>query len=328
VSRRAALAALAFAACATGGKGLAPSPSTAAAPAPPRDRRFLGLPFGKSIADTEADLARLGITARREGPDELIADRCPETALPGPCRLEFGPAGLFAAAVATPVPGAEGVEELLVRLAPALGPATRVGEPEAALEGSGTFSARFGGAAGFGLALEAVASAGAALAVLRAEHEDLAPPQVAGVRLARSRARNEALFEARGIPALEREDEAATVFRRCPQGSEGARACRIDYREGKVAAVTEVYGSFKDGPAALAEWHRRTQALAEEIGVAAGAECPAEGPPPGGDCTASWADPANERLLVVVGAHQNASGLRRGEITVYALWGWPPLLKK
>lgn len=327
MSGRAALAALLLASCVTGGTPR-PSSSSVTPPAAPTDKRFLGLVFGKSIGDTEAALKEARIAARREGPDELIADRCPEAALPGPCRLEFGPAGLFAAAVAIPVAGATEVEDLLVRLAPVLGRATRLGEPEAALEGSGTFSARFADTTGFGIAVEVVRTDGAGVAVLRAEHEDLAPPQVAGVRLARSRVRNEALFGARGIEALEREDEAATVFRRCPQGSDGARACRIDYREGQVAAVTEVYGSFRDGPAALAEWHRRTRALAEEIGVEAGAECPADGPPPGGDCTASWADQANERLLVVVGAHQNASGPRRGEITVYALWGWPPLLKK
>src|SRR5512138_373423 len=90
----AAAAALALAACAT--TRLAPI-------AAPQGARALGLEFGKDRAAAERALGAAGIAFRADpaDPDALLADRC-EGAPARPCRLVFGPEGLYAAQVEVP----------------------------------------------------------------------------------------------------------------------------------------------------------------------------------------------------------------------------------
>ncbi len=96
--------------------------------APPDGARALGIDFGIQRDAAERTLRDRGIPVR-EVPDDstaLLADRCPDAPLNAPCRLLFGPNGLYAAQVEVP----EAEASRLTRAAK-----RSLGEPDSISEG-------------------------------------------------------------------------------------------------------------------------------------------------------------------------------------------------
>ncbi|WP_242393829.1 hypothetical protein [Anaeromyxobacter oryzisoli] len=310
----AAAALLLSAACVTG-----PRRGVTRKLAPPRDRVALGLEFGQPRAEIERALDARGIPhhAAGEDPDVVVAERCEGAPSPSPCRLLFGPEGLYAAQLE--VPAAE--EGALVRaVADALGPPARgVG----ASQGDASATAAAWERTPWSAAVSRHARQdGATLAVLHLEYEPAAPPTAAGVPLGRQRADVEQLLERQGATLVQR-DAGSSTYLGCPGGSADALSCVIQFRGSRAAAVTEVHPTPSDDDDALASWRELAGRLEAEIGRPPARTCPDGGPDRiAGDCTATW---ATARLVVVVGAHRNAGSRHRGVISVYTGFTYPPL---
>ena len=291
--------------------------------APPAGATALGLEFGAEREEVEAALsgARIPFRASPGDPDALVADRCPAAPVTAPCRVLFGPLGLYA--VQIDVPAAE-LRALEGSVAKSLGPPERTGDPAQAAEGVPTLASVWHPDGWTVTVSRAPAGpgAGAPVASLRVERDASAPPVVAGVPLGRLRPDVEVALERQGATLVQR-DASSSTYLGCPQGSGEALSCVVLFRDGRAAVVTEVLPPAGDDRAALAEWRVLAKRYERDIGRAPHTACPDDGPDRvTGDCTATW---ASDRLVVVVGAHRNAGSSHRGTISVYTAFTYPPL---
>ncbi len=289
----------------------------------PAGARAFGLEFGREPGEVARALRAAGIPGMRldeSDEDTWVADRCPAAPLEAPCRLSFGPRGLYAAEVRRPAPSPADVEAVRAALERELGPG-RAPEPAGA-EDEPALAALWE-RSDWTVTLARGAPEAAGPVVIRAEYEPAAPPVVAAVPLYGRRELVEALLAGRGAVLLQRDAESSTWLA-CPGGAPEAVSCVVEFRQGRAAALTEVYPRAEGDDEAMAEWRRRSARLEIAIGRPPSVSCPDRGPERvGGDCTASW---HGERLTVVVGAHRNAGGRHRGGISVYTTWAYPLLV--
>jgi len=288
----------------------------------PDGPRALGLAFGDARDPVERALGAGGIATHPapDDPDAIVAARCPQAPVDGPCRLVFGPGGLYAAQIDAP-PG--DVDALVARVERWLGPPASGAGPAGVHVGVPRLVAAWE-RPGWTVAVSHVAADGAipASAVLRVEYDAAAPPVVAGVPLGRRRAEVEAALLRQGA-TLVSQDRDSTAYLGCPQGSPDAVSCVVQFNGGRAAAVTELHPAPAADQAAMDAWHARAERMGSEIGRPPAEACPEAGPDRvGGDCTATW---VSSRLLVVVGAHRGAGARHRGAISVYTSWTYPPL---
>jgi hypothetical protein len=277
---------------------------------PPAGERALGLDFGAGREAVTATLDAQGVAHRADpdDPDVEVADGCRGGAVPGACRLRFGPRGLYAAEQQVP---AGRLAAVVRAVSAALGPARSGGDPLAAWERDG-----------WRVVVERPAGVGSAEATLRVERDEVTPPTVVGVPLGRRREAVERALAAQGAEVIHRDDES-TSFLGCPLGDPGAVSCTVTYRRGRAAAVTEVVPAPGGDRAALSAWEARALVTERELGRPPEVSCPEGGPQRvGGDCTATW---ISARLVVVVGAHRGPGGEHRGAISLYAGYAYPPL---
>ncbi len=293
--------------------------ATARTPPPlagPQGDRLHGLAFGSARPAVEAALLAAGLGARPDAEDVEILhlDRCPGPTPSGPCRLLFGPAGLYASEQELGASSDGEVEGLVAAVTRAFGPPER--EPRHA---SGPALAARWERGGWTVALWR--PAGAARALLRAEWDAATPPVVAGVSLGRRRAAVESYLLRRGAVEVDR-DASTTSYLGCPDGAPSAHACVVEFHGNRAAAVVEVSGRIEDDWAAQAAWRARTAELTRLLGRPPEVTCP-EGAVEG--CLASW---RGDRLSVVVGAQRGKGSRRRGSLSVYVAWSYPPLLPR
>ncbi len=296
--------------CASPRYGRMPAPEGGAA---------LGLPFGQDRAAVERVLRGAGLASRAapDDADALVAERCPSAPVAAPCRLLFGPQGLYAAEIEVPAGEAGALASAVEK---GLGPPERAGEAAPAAEGMPALVASWQ-RQGFTVTVARAPPQ----AALRVESEAAAPPVVAGVLLGRLREDVERALASQGATLVQR-DGGATTYLACPQGSGEALSCVVLYRAGRAAAVTEVHPAAGDDRSALAAWQSLARRFEQDIGRPPHTTCPDYGPDRvGGDCTATW---ASDRLVVVVGAHRNAGSSHRGAISVYTAFTYPPLAGK
>jgi hypothetical protein len=288
----------------------------------PAGSSAMGLSFGAPRDAVELALrdAEIPFVAAPGDPDALVASRCPAAPSSTPCRLIFGPKGLYAAQIeATP----RDAGRLLGAAEGGLGEPTRRGEPDAKLEGGVPVVLAAWDLDGWTVGVtRQVASGSGGAVVLRLELDAAAPPVVAGVPLARRRSEVEHVLEQQGAVVVQKDDEA-TTYLGCPLGDGAAVTCVVTFQDDRAASVTEVHPTPPEDDEALAAWKLLAARLASELGREPVTSCPPNGPERAtGDCTATW---ASERLIVVVGAHRNAGGNHRGGISVYTGWSYPSL---
>jgi hypothetical protein len=304
-------AALLSAGCAAGGK-------VATAPAriepPLTGPAAFGVEFGAERAAVEARLSQAGVAAQPDPGDQdaLRLERCPGAPAAAPCRLLFGPAGLYA--LEQDVPAAQ-ADELVSAAGRWLGaPRRPQGKDQAVLAAWEP--------PGWTVAVARHAQLTPPVATLRAEWDEATPPLVSGVPLGRRRGDVELVLRLQGATLIQQDDES-TSYLGCPLGDGDAVSCTITWRQGRAAAVTELWPASGDDQAAMDAWKARADAMEKEIGRPPQRVCPSGGPERvGGDCTASW---SSDRLLVVVGAHRSPGGQHRGPIAVYVGYAYPPL---
>jgi hypothetical protein len=289
--------------------------------APPDGASALGLEFGAE-RDAVVGALRSGGIAVRDAPDDadaVVAERCPSAPAQGPCRLSFGPQGLYAAELEVPAS-----EEAALRSAVegGLGAPDRADEPSPPAEGIPTLLATWRRPAWTVTVARAAPHVSPATVVLRVEHEPAAPPVVAGVPLGRLRDDVELALERQGAVLAQR-DETASTYLGCPQGAPEALSCVVLFRAGRAASVTEVHPAAASDRESLAAWRVLARRYERDIGRPPETACPDAGPDRvTGDCTATW---ASDRLVVVVGAHRNAGASHRGTISVYTAFTYPVL---
>jgi hypothetical protein len=287
----------------------------------PDGSRAFGLEFGADRAATERALAAAGIATRAAPGDQdaLLAQRCPSAPVEAPCRLLFGPQGLYAAQIEVPAREAGSLESSVAK---ELGAPDRLAsEQAAAADGLSSLVAGWD-RPGWTISIATTGPAQPALAILRVEHDASAPPVVAGVSLGGLREDVERALDQQGATVVQR-DAGATTYVGCPQGDGGAMACVVTFHGGRAAAVTEVHPVPPEDSAALAEWRLLAERYERDIGRRPSLYCPDDGPDRvEGDCTATW---SSVRLTVVVGAHRNAGASHRGAISVYTAFTYPPL---
>jgi hypothetical protein len=289
--------------------------------APPDDSSAFGLRFGADRAAAEGALRAQSIAVRPtpDDVDALVADRCPAAPVAAPCRLEFGPQGLYAAQIGVPPEEAASLASAVER---GLGAPDRGADPSPPAEGIPSLVAGWHRPGWTVTVSRSAPHVSPATAMLRVEHDPVAPPVVAGVPLGRLREDVEAILERQGATLVQR-DAGATTYLGCPQGGPDALSCVVLFRDGRAAAVTEIEPSAGDDRAALSAWRLLAKRFEKDIGRAPRASCPEAGPDRvAGDCTATW---TSERLVVVVGAHRNAGSSHRGAISVYTAFSYPPL---
>ncbi len=289
---------------------------------PPEGPRAFGVTFGGPRDEAERALFDAGVSTRPAPDDEdaLVATRCPGAPVIAPCRLVFGPQGLYAAQIDAPPSEAS---DLVGSVEKALGPPARRAGPAGVTIGVPPVIAAWD-RAGWTIAVSHVAADGprAAAAVLRVEWDAAAPPVVAGVPLGRRRGRVEAALDQQGAILVSR-DSDATTYLGCPQGAPDAISCVVLFRGDRAAAVTELHPSPPEDRPALESWQLRAARFEKDVGRAPAVACPHSGPDRvQGDCVATW---ATQRLVVAVGAHRNAGGKHRGAISIYTSWSYPPL---
>lgn len=310
--RLALAAALALAGCAS---------ARSARMAPPDGAAALGMVFGTERAAVARALRAQGVDVRDapDDPDALLADRCPSAPAPGPCRLAFGPQGLYAAELEVP---ADRAAALLAAAVEGLGAPDRGEDPAPPAEGIPAVLAAWQRPGWNVTVARSAPHVSPPVAMLRVEHEPVAPPVVAGVPLGRRRADVELALERQGAVLVQR-DAGATTYLACPQGAAEAVSCVVLFRGGRAAAVTEVQPPAPGEAEALEAWRALARRFERDVGRAPRTVCPEAGPERiGGDCTATW---DSERLVVVVGAHRNAGGSHRGTISVYTAFTYPAL---
>lgn len=285
----------------------------------PTGSTAFGLAFGDSREAVEASLRDAGIpfAVSPADPDALVAARCPRAPAATPCRLVFGPRGLYAAQIEAPSSDAG---RLVSAAEGGLGKPTRQGDAESKSDGQPSLVAAWdGGGWTVGVSRLEPKDAGAS-AVLRVERDAVAPPVVAGVPLGRRRAEVEHALELQGAVVVQRDDEA-TTYLGCPGGDAAALTCVVSFVDDRAMSVTEVHPTPALDEEALDAWRALAARWTTEIGRQPATACPAAGPERAtGDCTATW---GTDRLVIVVGAHRNAGGDHRGVISVYTAWSYP-----
>lgn len=289
--------------------------------APPEGASALGLEFGADRATAEATLraASVAVRAAPEDADALVADRCPAAPVAAPCRLVFGPRGLYAVELEVPPADADALASAVEK---GLGAPDPRADPAPAAEGVPALVAGWHRPGWTVTVSRTAPHVKPAAAVLRVEHDPAAPPVVAGVPLGRVREDVEGALERQGAILVQR-DAGATTYLGCPQGAHEALSCVVLFRGGRAAAVTEVHPAAGDDRAALSAWQALAKRFERDIGRAPQTSCPDDGPDRiEGDCTATW---ASDRLVVVVGAHRSAGASHRGVISVYTSFAYPPL---
>ncbi len=289
---------------------------------PPDGARAVGIEFGVDRAAVERSLRAAGITAHKvpNDPDALLAHHCPQAPVKAPCRLLFGPAGLYAVQVELPSSQAGALADAVE---------DGLGEPDVAADSGspGEGLARSLGAwhrPGWTVGVSRVpaTSGQRALAVLRIEFDAAAPPVIAGVPLGRVRADVENILDRQGATMVQRE-AASSIYLACPLGAAEAISCVVHFHDGRAAAVTEIHQSPPDDKGALAAWRLLAKRFEKDVSRVPAISCSDFGPERiGGDCTATW---SSDRLVVVVGAHRNAGSQHRGSISVYTTFTYPPL---
>jgi len=282
----------------------------------PQGARLHGLEFGSARPEVEAALRAAGLAARPDPEDAEILhlDRCPGPAFPGPCRLLFGPAGLYASEQELAASSQGEVEAVVAAVTHAFGPPDR--EPHHA---PGSEVEAHWEKAGWTVAVSR--PAGARRALLRSEWDAATPPVVAGVPMGRRRAAVEAHLLRRGAVEVDR-DASTTSYLGCPDGAPSAHACVVEFHGNRAAAVVEVSGRILEDWAAQEAWRARSAELTRLLGRPPAVTCP-EGAIEG--CLASW---TGDRLAVVVGVQRGRGGRRRGTLSVYVSWAYPPLLPR
>jgi hypothetical protein len=289
--------------------------------APPDGASALGLEFGAERDAVVRSLRAAGIAARdaADDADAVVADRCPGAPVRAPCRLWFGPQGLYAAQLEVPASDAGALRSAVER---GLGAPDREEEPAPPVEGIPTVLAAWRRPAWTVTVARAAPHVSPPAALLRVEHDPAAPPVVAGVPLGRVRDDVEAALERQGAVLVQRDDSASTYLG-CPQGDPDALSCLVLFRAGRAAAVTEVHPAPAGDEEALAAWRGLARRFERDIGRPPRTSCPDGGPDRvAGDCTATW---ASDRLVVTVGAHRNAGSSHRGTISVYTAFAYPAL---
>lgn len=286
----------------------------------PTGTSALGLSFGQPREAVEASLRaqEIPFSELPGDPDSLLASRCPSAPSNAPCRLVFGPRGLYAAQIEAPA-GDEG--RLVSAAEEGLGSPTRSGGDAAKREDSANLVVATWDRDGWTVGVTRHAPPdGTPTAELRVELDAASPPVVVGVPLGRRRAVVERALEMQGAVVVQRDDEA-TTYLGCPKGDGSALTCVVSFAEDRASAVTEVYSTPAADDEALAAWRVLSGRWAAEIGRPPATFCPETGPERAtGDCTSTW---GSERLVVVVGAHRNAGGDHRGVISVYTSWNYP-----
>jgi hypothetical protein len=286
---------------------------------PPQGTKAFGLEFGADRAAAERALAAEGIEVRPApyDPDALVAGRCPGAPVKAPCRLFFGPQGLYAAQVEVDAGDAPALAAAVER---GLGRPDRAGDPRAA-DGAPVLVAGWD-RPGWTVAVTRGGGSDGGHALCRVEYDRFAPPVVAGVPLGRLRSDVEHALEIQGATLVQR-DEGTTTYLGCPQGASDAVSCVVIFRGGRAAAVSEIRPAAGNDSAALSAWRILAKRFEREIGRAPETVCASSGPDRiEGDCTATW---SSDRLVVVVGAHRNAGSSHRGAISVYTAFTFPPL---
>jgi len=288
---------------------------------PPAGTRALGLEFGSDRAAAERELRAAGVAVRpaQGDADALVAERCPGAPVSGPCRLLFGPRGLYAAELEAPAADAGALADAVRK---GLGVPDRTGDRQASAEGAPVLVAGWDRPGWTISVTRGGAGAAAGVAVCRVEYDVATPPVVAGVPLGRLRDDVEHALETQGAMVMQR-DAATTTYVGCPQGAGDALTCIVLFRDGRAAAVTEIHPLVPDDARALAAWRVLVKKFERDIGRAPETTCPPYGPDRvAGDCSATW---ASDRLVVAVGAHRNAGSSHRGAISVYTAFTYPPL---
>lgn len=288
----------------------------------PSGTRALGLPFGEPREAVESLLrdASIPFTEAPGDPDALVATRCPSAPAKTPCRLVFGPRGLYAAQIEAP---ASDAGRLVAAAEDGLGKPTRQGGADAKAEDGLPALLASWDRDGWTVGVSRSApKEGSATAVLRVERDAVTPPVVAGVPLGRRRADVEHVLQLQGAVVVARDDEA-TTYLGCPKGDAAALTCVVSFADDRATSVTEVHPTPAEDDAALAAWRILSGRWTAEIGRAPATFCPSSGPERAtGDCTSTW---GSDRLVIVVGAHRNAGGEHRGVISVYTAWSYPPV---
>ncbi len=287
----------------------------------PAGTRALGLEFGsdRAVAERELHTAHVAVRPAKGDADALVADRCPGAPVKGPCRLLFGPRGLYAAEVEAPAADAGAVADAVRK---GLGVPDRSGDRQATAEGAPVLVAGWDLPGWTVTVTRRGVGAAAGRAVCRVEYDVATPPVVAGVPLGRLREDVERALEVQGATVMQR-DAGTTTYVGCPQSAGDALTCIVLFRGGRAAAVTEIHPTAAEDARALAAWRLLAKKYEKDIGRAPETTCPPYGPDRvGGDCSATW---ASDRLVVVVGAHRNAGSSHRGAISVYTAFTYPPL---
>jgi hypothetical protein len=289
--------------------------------AAPDGASALGLEFGAERGAVVRSLRAEGIAVRDAAGDldAVVASRCPSAPRRKPCRLLFGPQGLYAAEIEVPASEAQALRSSVEA---GLGMPDREDDGAPPVEGIPTLLASWHLAGWTVSVARAAPQVTPATAALRVERDAAAPPVVAGVPLGRVRDEVEAALDRQGAILVQR-DDVATTYLGCPQGAPEALSCVVTFHEGRAAALTEVLPGTGGDREALAAWRRLAQRYERDIGRAPQRSCPETGPERiGGDCTATW---SSDRLVVVVGAHRNAGASHRGTISVYTAFTYPAL---
>jgi hypothetical protein len=249
----------------------------------------------------------------------MLADRCPGAPTAAPCRLFFGPQGLYAAQLEVP---ASQADALRASVESGLGVPDGADVPAPPAEGLPTLLATWRRPSWTVTVARAATHVSPATAILRVEHDPAAPPVVAGVPLGRVREDVEVALERQGA-VLVQKDGTTTTYLGCPQGDAQALSCLVLFRQGRAAAITEIHPTPPSDREALAAWKLLARRFERDFGRAPQTSCPDAGPDRvGGDCTATW---SSDRLVVVVGAHRNAGASHRGTISVYTAFTYPAL---
>lgn len=288
---------------------------------PPDGASALGVEFGASREAVAGALQARGIAVRDapDDPDALLAERCPAAPTKAPCRLLFGPQGLYAAQVEVPASEAGALQGSVEK---GLGAPDRAEDPAPPVEGIPALLASWHRPAWTVSVARAAPHVVPATAVLRVEHDPAAPPVVAGVPLGRLREGVELALERQGA-VLAQKDATASTYLGCPQGASEALSCVVLFRGGRAASVTEVHPAAGGDKESLAAWRILARRYEKDFGRPPQTSCPDAGPDRvAGDCTATW---TSARLVVVVGAHRNAGASHRGTISVYTAFTYPAL---
>jgi len=288
---------------------------------PPDGSAALGLEFGTDRVAVAGTLRAAGIAAR-DAPDDvdaLLAERCPSAPASAPCRLLFGPQGLYAAEIEVPAGEANALRAAVEK---GLGTADRAEDPAPPAEGIPSILARWHRPAWTVTVARSAPHVSPRTAVLRVEHDPAAPPVVAGVPLGRLREDVEIALERQGAVLVQR-DASSSTYLGCPQGEAEALSCLVLFRGGRAAAVTEVHPTQGGDREVLGAWRILARRYEKDIGRPPSTTCPDAGPDRvAGDCTATW---TSARLVVVVGAHRNPGASHRGAISVYTAFTYPAL---